>query len=1234
MAFAQKTDEPQNKAPVNLPQVIQASPEAAALGRYGDQQVGLNTGTAAVQIPLYALKTKKLSLAIGLSYSSNGVKVNEYASKVGMSWVLNAGGAITRTVYDKPDLAVPRTILPPNRNFHSYNSGLNNSGSSLYQTNQELLSWLESNGNNSTDMEMDEFNFNFNGYTGKFVFDNNKIPVLLPQSNLKIEYQDQPDSKWNFKITTPDGTRYYFGGVASEMTQSSTGYSNHDRYASAWYLNRIESAGDPTDYLTFSYGETSYGFYPGVSQNVTLENKPPALYGSPRPYGYSSEVNANIPGLGLMNFTKQNIGISGVYLKSINSSHYGIVKFSYQSKPDVISKADYLLEKIEVDFGDGKAALLYSFNYDIVSPGGPKNEISDYYASDYFSLLENLSRPFLKSVVQTTANDSSLSKKYSFEYLDKGNLPPHLAFNQDHWGYYNGKTGLNSLIVPESNYILLGNTLISRLKVNRDVDYDYAQKGMLSKVIYPTGGSTEFFYEGNSSNGQTPVLTSGDFTANNPDVEVQRIDLSTAGKPSATFRVTAPITVNLTMNISCNCPKGGGCPILPDGTLAGELVFNQLTSIAKLDFAPFNARGDCSRSSGGSYKLEAGSYGVGVLNRGPYTITISVTSPDGKIFVPYQSIPGNPAIPVHKSLDGTFYGGVRVRKMIDTDPVSKQVKTTNFLYSGMSGSYLPLYQLNICRYGLGTMPLSSPTQYYTKPSMPLDYAEYYQYLAGTYSNLVGRNSYNVSYKAVTEKYGDNYENGGIDHIYSYNQNNSSSIARYGGHIVENVSPPDLSWRNGLELSKSVYKYINNIKVPVQEITNVYTVDPRISKSFEQFIIKNNGNDIFVCSPGITYCLDNYSVVGCGPYLFANEYGYNKRESIYDVYAVTSKQEWQYLSQTKTLNYDVNGQNPVTNIENYYYDNSAHTQLSRKAVTNSKGKVLTSLHTYADDYPEGVTFINDMKTNHLTGVPIEEVNYQTEGNTTEITSGKMTRYTVGGTGLIDTVLLTEATDPIPLAGFKFSNAIKGQLPAAGAGSSYSLDGRYVPRLSYRYNLTGDPITINLLNGRPEAYQWGYNNQYPVAEVKNSRYNNIFYDGFEEGNGNSNLDDSKTGHYSYTSSSVGYSKKIDGLDAGLYTLSYWKKNGANWSWVVNTAVSVTGTSYTISIPAGNQIDDICFYPSNAQMATYTYDPLVGITSMTDVKGNTTYYEYDSFQRLLNIKDKDRNIVKRYSYHFQGQ
>src|SRR5690606_31879660 len=64
----------------------------------------------------------------------------------------------------------------------------------------------------------------------------------------------------------------------------------------------------------------------------------------------------------------------------------------------------------------------------------------------------------------------------------------------------------------------------------------------------------------------------------------------------------------------------------------------------------------------------------------------------------------------------------------------------------------------------------------------------------------------------------------------------------------------------------------------------------------------------------------------------------------------------------------------------------------------------------------------------------------------------------------------------------------------------------------------------------------------------------------------------------------------------------------------------------------INALSLYPSNAQMTTYTYKPLTGMTSMTDAKGQTTYYEYDDFQRLKTVKDQDGKLVKQYDYHYK--
>ncbi|MFN0291067.1 hypothetical protein, partial [Pedobacter helvus] len=53
----------------------------------------------------------------------------------------------------------------------------------------------------------------------------------------------------------------------------------------------------------------------------------------------------------------------------------------------------------------------------------------------------------------------------------------------------------------------------------------------------------------------------------------------------------------------------------------------------------------------------------------------------------------------------------------------------------------------------------------------------------------------------------------------------------------------------------------------------------------------------------------------------------------------------------------------------------------------------------------------------------------------------------------------------------------------------------------------------------------------------------------------------------------------------------------------------------------------------MAT-TYNYYGGITSMTDSKGMTVYYDYDSFGRLKCEKDHNGKVLKAYDYHYRGQ
>jgi YD repeat-containing protein len=64
------------------------------------------------------------------------------------------------------------------------------------------------------------------------------------------------------------------------------------------------------------------------------------------------------------------------------------------------------------------------------------------------------------------------------------------------------------------------------------------------------------------------------------------------------------------------------------------------------------------------------------------------------------------------------------------------------------------------------------------------------------------------------------------------------------------------------------------------------------------------------------------------------------------------------------------------------------------------------------------------------------------------------------------------------------------------------------------------------------------------------------------------------------------------------------------------------------------------ASAFVTVFTYEPLVGMTSQTDPRGITTYYDYDSFGRLKEVyyyennvvNSTNKRIVKSYQYHYR--
>ena len=74
----------------------------------------------------------------------------------------------------------------------------------------------------------------------------------------------------------------------------------------------------------------------------------------------------------------------------------------------------------------------------------------------------------------------------------------------------------------------------------------------------------------------------------------------------------------------------------------------------------------------------------------------------------------------------------------------------------------------------------------------------------------------------------------------------------------------------------------------------------------------------------------------------------------------------------------------------------------------------------------------------------------------------------------------------------------------------------------------------------------------------------------------------------------------------------------------------------MPNMSQVDTLRSLLPHAQITTMTYAPLIGMTSLTDAKGYTQYFEYDDFGRLCEIYenvDGTKSILKSFDYQLNN-
>ncbi|WP_108808289.1 hypothetical protein [Aquimarina spinulae] len=444
----------------DLPNVISPSPEAASITKFVDMKINEYKGMIQQQIPLYQISDGTINLPISLSYQSGGFKVVESSSSIGLGWSLYAGGAVTRSVNGLPDDNSGTT-----KGFLTVSSEVDYDYLSHGEKNQTRYSYLQSIAQGCYDSQPDIFNFNFNGYSGKFHFDWGGNIIISSESEVTITpIQNNGNlSKiegWIFK--TPNGFTYTFR--ANETTTNiksgtSLCYLAQGGFNSSWYLTKISDALGKRN-LFFEYDT-----YTIQDHNIIKSQS------RTHPTGGNSQCGGTISGT--LQYNSTNIDIGGRALRRIYSdtSPVEVLFVAGTNKVMDTSTDFYAIAEIQV-----------------------KNRVQNTMIKK-FNLTHSYEtgRLTLKSIQEFGKTNLGLPP-YTFFY--HGSLPSRGSTKKDHWGYPNANSGQD--LLPPYFIHTSGNKFASFGTANRSPDFEGSRNGILYKIGYPTGGYDVYTYEQNT----------------------------------------------------------------------------------------------------------------------------------------------------------------------------------------------------------------------------------------------------------------------------------------------------------------------------------------------------------------------------------------------------------------------------------------------------------------------------------------------------------------------------------------------------------------------------------------------------------------------------------------------------------------------------------------------------------------------------------------------------------------
>ncbi len=1152
-----------------VPNVIPPSPTAAELGRYGQIPVGMFTGTPQISIPLYTMTSRQLSIPVSLSYSSNGIKVDQVASWVGLGWSLNAGGVITRIIRGQED---EKTTFPVPVNIEE----------NCYET----WDFLHHIWNDMLDTEPDLFSFNFAGHSGSFVMyvnEQNEWDIaLIPFQDLRVEFDYIQGELDNFTITTSDGIKYLFGGGFIETSKVwNTGSSCTRTYGqsqrTSWYLYEIIHPSGDT--IEFAYESKHLQYSTGISETVTE-----LLYPNSCP-SIQCEQNYN------STLCRQVLVADTWHLTEIEANDGSKIIFS--SSDDRQDLNDYKLDSIIVYDPDQNMYKRFDFSYFFTTH-------NQYLNVNHNSDTTLKHRMFLEGI-QISDNSSTVIQTYGFEYIQPNDLPPRLSYAQDHWGFFNGAS--NDSFVPDPGDDWHG--IFSNIYNNREPNGNYSPKGLLNKIIYPTKGYSLLEYEPNYVMAEETIYDQPQSLL----LTVLGIGFHQPGEQEESLVVPFSQWCDLHGELSIDTIDPGCSNAPNDSHFKGNITLKKAgseTFIVDEELISSNLKFDKR-----VYLIENTDY---ILTVKSHTKCAKVT---GRLTYYDDSLVQN----VPKEA-----GGQRIKKTILEDNVTGQHETIRYYYGPkddtdnisalLNGKIIPYSTYST------TKPCDVECEYIT--------CDYVTLHSSSVNTLYNSNGNHLFYEYVTKSFGENFEYGGEEYKFQTSFDSYGNPI-WGKQTIMGGTKTNGSWEAGNLIEKKTFRKAegNSLIINKHEI-NTYQTDERNSKEINGYVIRKSYETYcenlysINCTPELvndilySYCDTNHdhwwvrngdeSTCQAQDYHMVPVYHpchthsvgepvdlfWDMNQYVVNEYQILSK--WQYLETSEVRDYDPDGINYLSTTTQHFYDNPSHAQVSRTYTTTSDNKREYSLTLFPDDYAniEGQQGdpVGMMKEKHMISTPIETIQYESDANggNIKVLRGNIRTYRdFDDHILLNSTYQLETSDPIPKSSFTLSNYQEPGIfpPDQGDPQDFAIgqwDQHYSPNPLVtidEYDNYSNILQYHKENDINVTILWGYNYAYPVAKIENSNYNQVI--GIL---GKSPL------NITYEQLQSKNSEELEGIFQILRDHEEMKES---------------------------------------LVYSYTYSPLDGMTSETSPNGIKTKYDYDDFGRLSLIRDNDLNILKHIEYNY---